>query len=160
MELIAGIELENGVSALDGADTLVSPEEYKKRVDMIDPDKIVSTLNVRNYIIFYAMVTGVYHDNTSEELTALFGQIGMQELLEKPVNELSREDRIKIRCMASRLKNVKCLVGKDMLEDLEPGQIDEMLQFLGKHICDRKCVCLLFEKKQVQESGIKDVYTV
>jgi len=160
IELIAGIEPKNGVSILDNMDTLKTPEKYKKNVDIIDPDKIVSTLNVKNYIIFFTMVTGVYHDEIKQELIELFGQIGLQELLDKTVNELSREERIKVRCIASRLKKVKCLIGKDIMEDMNSEQIDKMLRFLRQHICNKKCLCLLFENKKLQEFDAKDVYTV
>lgn len=160
MELIAGVENINGVSTLDYVDTLKDPEEYKKRVDMIDPEKIVSTLNVKNYIVFFAMVMGIYHESTIEELTNLLCQNGMEDLLDKSVNELSREEKIKVRCIASCLKQVECLVGKDILEDLEPVQIEGMLKFLREHFCDKQCVCLLFENKRMAESSVNEVYTI
>ena len=56
-------------------------KKHNKKVDVIDIDKIDSDLCVRNYLVFYTMVMGVYENDTIQEFTTLFQQIGMDRII-------------------------------------------------------------------------------
>ena len=43
------------------------------------------------------------------------------------------------------MRNVHCLVGKDLFEDLLPEQKEEVVSFLEKYFCENDCLCILFE---------------
>ncbi len=145
LELLTGHNVENGECILNDIDSVERIKEYKKMVDLIDLNRVESSLSVKNYLIFYTMVVGIYHDKTAEELVTLFSEIDMEDFLEKSVNDLNNEDRIRIRCIAAYLRKVKCLIGKDLLAQLEAWQIDNVLSFLKKIIVDKSGTCILLE---------------
>ena len=108
IELVTGTRVEKGLCVLGDVDTKHHLKEYKKKVDLIDIEKVDSTLNVKNYLVFYTMVTGVYHNQTIEEMTQLFQRIDMEKILDKTLNDLSRLEKIKVRCLAAYLKQINC----------------------------------------------------
>lgn len=160
IELITGTQVKRGVCVLGNVNTQHDLDEYKRKVDMIDIDRVDSTLNVKNYLVFYTMVTGVYHDETIEELTQLFYQIGIEDLLDKSLNDLNKVEKIKVRCLASYLKQINCLVGKDLLEDLEPKQKECVLSFLKECFRKKQCLCLLFENVRGYEKNMDAVFMI
>lgn len=150
IELICGMQVEHGVCRLGDIDTDTHLKEYKKMVDLIDMDRVESTLSVKDYLVFYAMVKGIYEDGMAEAFTELFCQVDMPDVVEKPLNSLSRLEKIKVRAVASYLKQVNCLVCKDVLEELEITQQGNVISFLKNYFCRKQCLCLLFEKGEVQ----------
>ena len=161
VELVAGTQVEGGLCVLEDVDTKSYLKEYKKRVDLIDIEKVNSTLNVKNYLVFYTMVTGVYHNQTIEEMIQLFHKIDMEEILDKPLNDLSKMEKIKVRCLAAYMKKIRCLVGKDLLESLEPKQKENLISFLGEYFRKNHCLCLLVESHQLQtEENIDAVFVI
>lgn len=161
IELVTGIQVERGVCVLGEVDTKNHLKEYKRKVDLIDIDKVNSTLNVKNYLVFYTMVTGVYHNQTIDEMTQLFHRIDMEDILDKPLNDLSRMEKIKVRCLAAYMKQITCLVGKDILEDLELKQKENIISFLGEYFRKNHCLCLLIENHQLQtEENVDAVFVI
>ncbi len=161
MELVTGTQVERGVCVLGDVDTKHQLKEYKKKVDMVDPDKVDSTLSVQNYLVFYAMVTGAYHNETIEEMTQLFQTIGLEELLDKPINDISRIEKIKVRCLAAYMKRITCLVGKNLLDELEPEQKENIISFLGEYFRKNQCLCLLFENQKWQiKEKVDEVFVI
>lgn len=160
IELVTGTKVNSGVCVLEDIDTKHHLDEYKRKIDIIDIDRVDSTLNVRNYLVFYTMVTGIYSDKTMDELTQLFYQMGIEDLVDKPLNDLNKAEKIKIRCLASYLKKINCLVGKDLLEDLEPWQKECVLSILKKYFGDNHCLCLLFESNSPEEKNVDAVFMI
>lgn len=160
ISLIGGTQKDGGISVLDGVDTKEHLKEYKKMVDVIDIEKIDSTLTVKNYIVFYAMVTGIYSDKTIDKLTELLLQNGMENVLDMPVNALSDMEKIKVRCLAAYMKHISCLVGKGLLDCLEQMQKDTFYDFLREYFIQNQCMCLLFDNMQCQENEFGKVVIV
>lgn len=133
---------------MDKRNNLISLVGKKKKIDIIDIEKINSNLTVKDYIVFYTMVTSVYHDNTIDELTSLFIQNEMEYMLDTMVNALSHIEKIKIRCIAAYMKQINCLVGKGLLDELEQNQKEEFVKFLEENFVKNYCLCLLFDKIQ------------
>lgn len=122
-----------------------------KKVDTIDLKKLNSTLTVKDYVVFYAMITGIYNDRTIEELTSLLTQNHMGHLLHTPVNALSNIEKIKVRCIAAYLKQISCIVGKDLLSELDPMQKVAFYGFLEEYFIKNNCLCLLIDSIQEEE---------
>lgn len=161
IELVTGTRVEKGLCVLGDVDTKHHLKEYKKKVDLVDIEKVNSTLNVKSYLVFYTMVTGVYHNQTIEEMTQLFQRIDMEKILDKTLNDLSRLEKIKVRCLAAYLKQITCLIGKDLLEDLEPEQKQNVISFLEEYFRKKHCLCLLVEKHQIQaEENVDAVFKI
>lgn len=133
---------------MDKRNNLISLVGKKKKIDIIDIEKINSNLTVKDYIVFYTMVTSVYHDNTIDELTSLLIQNEMEYMLDTMVNALSYIEKIKIRCIAAYMKQINCLVGKGLLDELEQNQKEEFVKFLEENFVKNYCLCLLFDKIQ------------
>lgn len=149
--LISGKKSDSGVCALNGINTKADLEQYKKKVDMIDLKKVNSTLTVKDYIVFYAMVTGIYHEKTIEELNSLLMKNQMEHLLDTPVNALSNIEKIKVRCIAAYMKQVNCLVGEDLLSELDWLQKEAFYEFLEEYFIKEHCLCVLFDNMQEEE---------
>lgn len=133
-----------GICKLDNISTNENCISYKRKVDFIDPKEIDSELTVKEYLIFYTMVSGYYHEGTLEELAKVFLDLHKQEIMSKKVNELARQDQVLVRCITSLFKNLSLLVSKDLLD----GQLDdniEILEFLEKYFVKKSCYCILFE---------------
>lgn len=160
ISLIGGTQKNGGISVLDGVDTKEHLREYKKMVDVIDIEKIDSTLTVKNYIVFYAMITGIYSDKTIDKLTELLLQNGMESVLDMPVNALSNMEKIKVRCLAAYMKHISCLVGKGLLDCLEKMQKDTFYAFLSEYFVQNQCMCLLFDNMQQQEDELANIIKV
>lgn len=160
IDLISGAQVTSGTCILEDVNTNQHLSEYKKIVDIIDLDRVDSTLSVRNYLVFFTMITGVYCDRTLDELTQLFVQNGIEDLLDKTLNELNREEKIKVRCLAAYIKGIRCLVGKELLENMEKKQRECMISFLKKYFCENQCLCILFENIYLQEHGIDATFVI
>ena len=112
-------------------------KKHNKKVDVIDIDKIDSDLCVRNYLVFYTMVMGVYENDTIQEFTTLFQQIGMDRILDKPINELNKLEKIKVE------------------------QQEDIITFFEKYLKKSQCLCLLFESRKLQrEEDVDAVFVV
>lgn len=160
IELISGMQVEHGSCRMGDIATDTHLKEYKKMVDLIDMDRVESTLSVKDYLVFYAMVKGIYEDGMSEAFTELLRQMDMPDVVEKQLNTLSRLEKIKVRAVASYLKKVNCLVCKDVLEELEFTQQRNVISFLKDYFCRKHCLCLLFEKGEAQLDGQVDTVLV
>ena len=136
-------------------------KKHNKKVDVIDIDKIDSDLCVRNYLVFYTMVMGVYENDTIQEFTTLFQQIGMDRILDKPINELNKLEKIKVRSIAAYVKKSECLVGKDLLGEFNVEQQEDIITFFEKYLKKSQCLCLLFESRKLQrEEDVDAVFVV
>lgn len=160
ISLIGGTQKNGRISVLDGVDTKEHLKEYKKMVDIIDIEKIDSTLSVKNYIVFYTMITGIYSDKTIDKLTELLLQNEMENMLDMPVNALSNMEKIKVRCMAAYMKHISCLVGKGLLDCLEQIQEETFYVFLREYFIQNQCLCLLFDDEQCQENEFGNVIVI
>lgn len=129
-------------------------------VDVIDMEKIDSTLTVKNYVVFYAMITGIYSDKTIDKLTELLLQNEMEDVLDSPVNSLSNIEKIKVRCLAAYMKHISCLVGKGLLDGLEQMQKETFYAFLREYFIQNQCICLLFDNMQGQENEFSKVIKI
>lgn len=156
IELIAGLQQENGVCSYDKLDTECHLGEYKKIVDFIDTEKVESTLSVKDYLVFYLMVKGIYKDGIAEEFVQLFEQLGMGDVPEKTLSTLSKVEKIIVRAVAAYLKKVNCLVCKDLLGVLEPEQQKRIISFLEQYFGKNHCLCILFEKEQAMAEEYVD----
>ena len=143
---------------MDGVDTKEHLKEYKKKVDVIDLDKVDSDLTVKNYLVFYAMVTGIYHEEIVDNLKALLRRNDMGEILDTPVNKLNNIEKIKVRCLAAYMKHISCLVGKGLLDGLEQVQRETFYAFLKEYFTRNQCLCVLFDNKQYQENESHKVF--
>lgn len=159
-DLLTGVRLDRGVCVLGDINTDQHITEYKKKVDTIDLDRVDSTLNVKNYLVFYSMVTGIYHERTEEEIRDLFQRIHIEDLLHQPLNSLSKEDKIKIRCLGAYMKHVDCLIGKNLLDGLDTVQVELTIDFLKEHFCKNHCVCILFEGFGTCKENMDTVITI
>lgn len=160
ISLIGGTQKNGGISVLDGVDTKEHLKEYKRMVDVVDIEKVDSTLTVKNYIVFYAMVTGIYSDKTVDNLTELLMKNQMAEVLNTPVNDLSKIEKIKVRCLAAYMKHISCLVGKGLMDGLEQMQKKAFYVFLKEYFIQNECICLLFDNMQYQENGFGEVIVI
>lgn len=80
------------------------------------------------------MVMGVYENDTIQEFTTLFQQIGMDRILDKPINELNKLEKIKVRSIAAYVKKSECLVGKDLLGEFNVEQQEDIITFFEKYL--------------------------
>ncbi len=135
-------------------------EASKKKIDFIDIERLESSLNVRNYLVFFTMITGIYHERSVDDLTQLSNQMGIKNLLDREMNSLSRAEKIKVRCLASYLKKINCLVSKDILLDLEPAQKESIIGFLKKYFRREDCFCLLFESDYSDCEKVDKTYKI
>lgn len=149
--LIGGRQISGGICVLNGVDTKAHLEEYKKKVDVIDIEKIESTLKVKDYIVFYAMVTDIYSEDFAEKLKTVLIENDMEYVWNTKVNELSNIEKIKVRCIAAYLKQVRCLVGKNLLNGLDQIQRETFYAFLKEYFIKSHCLCLLFDNIQKNE---------
>lgn len=158
--LITGAKDNYGMCVLQDVDTIRQPEEYRKKVDLIDVEKIDSTLTVKNYLTFYAMVKGNFQETTIDEMIQVFKQAEIESLLDRTVNDLTQEEKIKIRCLASYMRKITCLIGKDLLESLECKQRDKVLSFLEIFFRNKQCLCLLFENVEICKNKVDSVLVI
>ncbi len=136
---------------LNGVDKNTQPKEYRKKVDIIDIEKVDSTLTVQEYITFYAMVIGIYSKDTIEEMKALLVENGLGHTCNISINKLNNLEKIKVRCIAAYMKQISCLVGKGLLDGLDKGQRELFIIFLTKYFVKDRCLCLLFDHMEQQE---------
>mgnify|MGYP000266793289 FL=1 len=107
------------------------------------------------------MVMGVYENDTIQEFTTLFQQIGMDRILDKPINELNKLEKIKVRSIAAYVKKSECLVGKDLLGEFNVEQQEDIITFFEKYLKKSQCLCLLFESRKLQrEEDVDAVFVV
>ena len=78
---------------MDTVCTRDNRKAYKKKVDFVNPKDIDSELTVKQYLTFYTMVSGSYHDGTTEELIKVFTELHKEQIINKKVNELSQNIR-------------------------------------------------------------------
>ncbi|MBE5876675.1 MAG: hypothetical protein E7290_07280 [Lachnospiraceae bacterium] len=151
--LITGVQVEDGICQLGDTSTRDQLKQYKRKVDMIDMDRLDSTLNVKRYLAFYAMVAGIYDESVQEEIDKQLVGEGLEHLSETALNEIEPLNKIKVRAVASSLKHIQCLVGRDLLTELTREQQDVVLTFLKEHIVKKQGLCLLFEQEPREDIG-------
>ena len=151
--LITGTQVEEGRCQLGDTDTRYQLKQYKRKVDMIDMDRLDSTLDVKRYLAFYAMVAGIYDESVQEEIDKQLVGEGLEYLSELALNEIGPLNKIKVRAVASCLKHIQCLVGRDLLTELTREQQDVVLTFLKEHIVKKQGLCLLFEQEPRKDIG-------
>ena len=157
ISLMCGNSSNGDICILDGVSTKEQIKEYRKKIDVIDLNKISSTLTVKNYIIFYLMITNMYNNNTVKQLEALLIENNKQEILDTPINELSNIDKIIVRCLLSHMKHISCLLGKSLLNELSQPQKDIFVTFLNEYFTKNHCLCLLFDEKQHKEYAFHNI---
>lgn len=158
--LIGGMCSSGGICVLDGVDTKEHLKEYKKKIDVVDLDRVDSTLTVKNYIMFYAMVTGIYSDKTVDILTELLAQNEMENVMDTPVNKLGNIEKVIVRCMAAYMKHISCLVGKGLLDGLNRVQQEEFYTFLKQYFIPEHCLCLLFDSGQHSADSGDEIFLI
>lgn len=141
---------------MDTVCTRDNRKAYKKKVDFVNPKDIDSELTVKQYLTFYTMVSGSYHDGTTEELIKVFTELHKEQIINKKVNELSQKDRIIVRCIAAYLRNIKLLLSKNLLAYRTEEEKGEILEFLQKYFVKKSCYCILFEDNKECTSDIID----
>ncbi len=161
LQLLSGKNISVGESILNHISTEKNIKEYKKKVDCINPKEISSQLTVRNYLIFYGMVSGVYSEKLVEEFSDIFKALQMEEVLDKKVDELSCFERILVRCVAARLKRVELLLGNHILANRTAEEQIQLLNFLEQYFVKNSCKCVLFEcEKENIDRMIDEVMVV
>lgn len=118
---------------------------YQKKIDYIDPERIDSALKVRDFLIFYAMVSQNYNECIFEKQIHEFCKLCKEDIMEKSVNELSRQDKIVVRCMIAYMRKVKILFGKDFLKEVTKEERERLTIFLKKYFVDNSSRCILLE---------------
>lgn len=157
IRLLNGTEQGAGLCVLGEADTIKSLEEYKRKIDFIDMERVNSHLSVKNYLTFFMMVTGIYRDETVKKLEKVFKEAGLFSIMEVSLNELQLVDKIKVRCLAAYLKGIECLVGNDLLEHLERKEKEEVVSFINRFFGRENCICLLLETSGVRAANLNAV---
>lgn len=161
ISLMSGCGEMEGSCVLDGISINEDRKIYKKNVDFINTEAIDSELTVKDYLIFYTMVSANYHKDILEEVTKLFYEIHKEDIMDKKINELSEQNRIIVRCVAAHLKNVKLLLGKNLLEIKTEEEKKELLEFLQKYFVENSCYCILFEEhKKCADHMVNDVIQI
>ena len=156
IELLSGKSITAGECPLNHVNIRKSIEDYKKKVDYINPKGISSELTVRNYLIFYGMVSGVYYEGMIDEFSELLAELEMEEVLDKKVSELSRQEQILVRCIAARLKKVELLLGNHILENKTADEQKQLLNFLDRYFIKKSCMCILFENQKEDVDKVID----
>lgn len=154
--LLSGADKDRGVCVLGDLNTGEQITEYKKKVDVIDLERLDSSLSVRNYLVFYTMVMGIYNAKTIELMEQLLEELEMKYVIQKSVNDLNKIEKIIVRCLAAHSKKIICLICKNLLEDLEQIQREKLFEFLKKYFSTKECLCLLVEGKQIGRREILD----
>ena len=142
---------------MNGVDSKEHVSEYRKKIDVVDMNKINSSLTLKNYVIFYSMISGTYSNETVNILTALLIQNNMIDMIDTPINELNNLDKIIARCLGSYMRHVSCLVGKSLLDELTQIQKDIFYTFLQQYFSKNHCLCLLFDSKQHKEFAFHSI---
>lgn len=118
---------------------------YQKKIDYIDPESIDSALKVRDFLIFYAMISQNYNASVFEKQIHEFCKLCKEDIMDKCVNELSRQDQIVVRCMIAYMRKVKILFGKDFLKQVTKEEREKLTTFLKKYFVDNSSYCILLE---------------
>lgn len=156
IELLSGKSITAGECTLNHINIRKNIKDYKKKVDYINPKGISSELTVRNYLIFYGMVSGVYYEGMIDEFSELLAELEMEEVLDKKVSELSRQEQILVRCIAARLKKVELLLGNHILENKTADEQKQLLNFLDQYFIKKSCMCILFENQKEDVDKVID----
>ena len=118
---------------------------YQKKIDYIDPERIDSALKVRDYLIFYSMISKNYNVGILEEQLAEFCKFRQEDIMDKYMNEISNQDKIAIRCLISYMRRVKILFGKNFLKQGTDEEKEWLTMFLKKYFVENSSYCILFE---------------
>ena len=145
------------ICIMDGVSTQEQLNEYRKKIDVVDLNKISSTLTVKNYIVFYSMITNIYSNDTIKELEKLLLENNKDEIVDTPINQLNNIDKIIVRCLLSHMKHINCLLGKNLLDNLSQPQKDIFITFLNEYFTKNHCLCLLFDEKQHKEYAFHNI---
>lgn len=154
ISVVSGKNSVIGKCIFDEWSTVTNVKEYRRLVDYIDGEMIESTLSVSNYLLFYAMVTGIYYNDMEHEINSIVADIELCEKMNLKVNELEKVEQLMIRCAAAYLKNIRCLVSNNLFRQLEKEEKQKLYRMLEKYFVSNNCLCLVFEKNE------KDLYEV
>lgn len=130
--------------------------EYKRKVDYINPREIISELTVRDYLVFFGMISGVYHEGMVEEILDMLVDVQMQGIMDRKVSELSDYEQIIVRCIASRLKKVEMLLANNIFETGTTEERKQLQSFLLKNFVENSCLCVLFENNRENIQNMVD----
>lgn len=148
LALLLGKKRNLGNCAIANASVLTDIKEYKKKIDYIDPQKIDSNMSVQKYLVFFAMLCGVYSEDTVDKVAKQLKKIKMEEKLDEIVNHLSRQEKILVRSIAASLKEVDLLVADQILLEGQKEENRRLVSFLKENFVNQDCLCILVEDKE------------
>ena len=148
LALLLGKKRNLGNCAIANASVLTDIKEYKKKIDYIDPQKIDSNMSVQKYLVFFAMLCGVYSEDTVDKVAKQLKKIKMAEKLDEIVNHLSRQEKILVRSIAASLKEVDLLVADQILLEGQKEENRRLVSFLKENFVNQDCLCILVEDKE------------
>lgn len=148
LALLLGKKQNLGNCAIANASVLTDIKEYKKKIDYIDPQKIDSNMSVQKYLVFFAMLCGVYSEDTVDKVAKQLKKIKMEEKLDEIVNHLSRQEKILVRSIAASLKEVDLLVADQILLEGQKEENRRLVSFLKENFVNQDCLCILVEDKE------------
>lgn len=147
LSIMSGKECCDGECIVENISSKDNKGQYKKVVDCVDPEEIDSDLSVRDYLLFYAMISNNYTPELAGEIDTLLRKCNRENILLKGVNELLAEEKIMVRCIASYIKGIKLLIGNCLLEKLDGGKREVLISFLNFLFSGQETYCVLLEDK-------------
>lgn len=122
--------------------------EYVKLVECLDTKEMQSQLSVRDYLFFYAMVSGCYKVETDDTIRHFFRMAKQEEILQQKIDALDQEKKIMVRFLVAYLKGVRVFIGNSLLETLETeGAIKKVLEFMQHFATMYGIQCIMLEEK-------------
>ena len=99
-------------------------------------------------MVFFAMLCGVYSEDTVDKVAKQLKKIKMEEKLDEIVNHLSRQEKILVRSIAASLKEVDLLVADQILLEGQKEENRRLVSFLKENFVNQDCLCILVEDKE------------
>lgn len=88
--------------------------DYNRMIDVIEIEEMDSSLSCQEYIYLYCMLRKGYQPSIKQRLDQLFLELGITELREEKVGNLSKGQFCIIRSLAAYLQGCKVLVLKNV----------------------------------------------
>lgn len=131
--------------------------QYRKNIDSISDDEIISDLSVEEYLNFYAMLRGIFGSELSVRKKEIFLKYKYIVSSDIKMNQLFPDQRIYVRILASLLKNPKFLILQNIFLHLEGQILQELVSVINDYIYHNG-ICLILSQMPDSHFEHKDCF--
>lgn len=133
-EILNGKKTFTGDILLNDISIKSNISQYKKNIDSISDDEIISDLSVEEYLNFYAMLRGIFGSELSVRKKEIFLKYKYIVSSDIKMNQLFPGQRFYVRVLASLLKNPKFLILQNIFINLEGQTLQELVSVINDYI--------------------------